>query len=201
MKLLLFSDVHRNRDYCEQIVAKSVEVDVVVGAGDFGSFRTGIVKTISWLKKISTPTVLVPGNAESFEELQSASVQWPSAIALHGSSVELKDTIFFGIGGGVPITPFGSWSYDFSEEEAEELLMDCPMGSVLVSHSPPYGMLDCSSHGKHLGSTAVRKTVEDKSPKLVVCGHIHESGGKMLRFGDTMVINAGPNGIIYQVID
>lgn len=199
MKLLLFSDVHVNRHYCERIVAKSTEADVVVGAGDFGSFRRGIVKTISWLKEISTPTVLVPGNAESLEELQSASVQWPSANVLHGSCVDLNDITFFGIGGGVPITPFGSWSYDFSEEEAEELLMNCPMGSVLVSHSPPYGMLDLSSHGRHLGSTAVLKTIEDKSPKLVVCGHIHESGGKMFRFGDTMVINAGPNGIIYQV--
>ena len=49
---------------------------------------------------------------------------------------------FFGLGGGVPVTPFGSWSCDFSEDEAAELLKDFPPGGVLVSHSPPKGCLD-----------------------------------------------------------
>ena len=72
MKLLLFSDVHVNRHACEQLVELSGDVDVVIGAGDFGAMRHGIKKTINWLRTISKPSVLVPGNAESFEELQEA---------------------------------------------------------------------------------------------------------------------------------
>jgi Icc-related predicted phosphoesterase len=112
--------------------------------------------------------------------------------------VTIAETSFFGIGGGIPITPFGSWSYDFSEEEAYDLLNDCPSGGVLVSHSPPAGVLDASSDGRSLGSQAIRKTILVNKPSLVVCGHIHGSAGQIDRIGDTTVINAGPQGIIWE---
>ena len=82
---------------------------------------------------------------------------------------------FFGLGGGVPVTPFGAWSYDLTEEEAGGLLASCPEGCVLVSHSPPKGAVDVSSRGQSLGSVAVRRCVERARPALVVCGHIHRA--------------------------
>ena len=69
---------------------------------------------------------LVAGNNESTAELAAACNDWPAATVLHGSSVTLAGQTFFGLGGGVPVTPFGSWSYDFSEEQAAELLRPCP---------------------------------------------------------------------------
>ena len=154
MKLLLFSDVHVNQHYCECLCKLSREVDIIVGAGDFGAMRRGIDECISWLSKINKPTVLVPGNAESFEELQDACTQWSMVRVLHGSQTKIEGIVFFGIGGGIPITPFGSWSYDFTEPEAANLLERCPKGAVLISHSPPFGLLDVSSRGQHLGSSS-----------------------------------------------
>ena len=113
--------------------------------------------------------------------------------------VTIAEIAFFGIGGGIPITPFGSWSYDFSEDEAYDLLRDCPSGGVLISHSPPMGVLDVSSDGRRLGSQAVRETILTKKPNLVVCGHIHGSAGQIDRIGETTVINAGPQGIIWEL--
>jgi Icc-related predicted phosphoesterase len=69
---------------------------------------------------------------------------------------------------------------------------------VLVSHSPPKGVLDLSSDGRNLGSKAVKQTVEKKKPGLVVCGHIHGSSGQTDRLEETTVINAGPRGIIHD---
>jgi len=191
MKLLLFSDIHVSQRHCQRLVQMADEAELVIGAGDFGSLRRGLEKTINWLKEITIPAILVPGNAESYEELKTASAVWPSATVLHGNGIELLGSCFFGIGGGIPVTPFGSWSYDFTEEEAEELLLDCPENAVLISHSPPKGTLDLSSGGQHLGSEAVRKTIEKKSPRLVVCGHIHESAGKKEIFRSTDVIRFG----------
>ena len=105
----------------------------------------------------------------------------------------------FGIGGGIPITPFGSWSYDFTEEQATELLADCPDDTVLISHSPPKNILDRSSSGLHLGSEVVRKVIMEKNPRLVVCGHIHESSGRIENYENTVVINAGPEGVIHEI--
>ena len=199
MNLLLFSDVHVNQAACERLCRLSNGADLVIGAGDFGALRHGINKTINWLSEISKPSLLVPGNAESFEELQAACHQWPKAVVLHGSLIEVNGYEFFGIGGGIPITPFGTWSYDFSEEQSLELLKDLPEGGILISHSPPFGLLDTASTGRHLGSTSIREMVEKRSPRLVVCGHIHESSGKMIRFLNTDIVNAGPKGVFYNL--
>ncbi len=199
MKLLVFSDLHNDFRTASKLVELSNTVDVVVGAGDFCVARQGLDEIIAPLSAITKPTVVVPGNSESDEELLQACRSWKSAHVLHGRRVIIAEIPFFGIGGGIPITPFGSWSYDFSEEEAYDLLRDCPSGDVLVSHSPPAGVLDASSDGRNLGSQAVRETILIKKPNLVVCGHIHGSAGKIDRIGETTVINAGPHGIIWEL--
>ena len=199
MKLLVFSDLHNDLRTASKLVELSNSVDVVVGAGDFCVARRGLKKIIKPLSAIIKPTVLVPGNSESNEELLQACRSWKSARVLHGNRATIAEIPFFGIGGGIPVTPFGSWSYDFSEDEAYDLLRDCPSGGVLVSHSPPAGALDVSSDGRSLGSQAVRETILIKKPNLVVCGHIHGSAGQIDRIGETTVINAGPQGIIWEL--
>jgi Icc-related predicted phosphoesterase len=199
MKLLVFSDLHNDFGTASKLVELSNAVDVVVGAGDFCVARQGLADIIAPLSAIIKPTLLVPGNSESDEELLLACRSWKTAHVLHSTRVTLAEITFFGIGGGIPITPFGAWSYDFSEDEAYDLLRDCPSGGVLISHSPPMGMLDLSSDGRSLGSQAVRETVLSKKPHLVVCGHIHGSAGQIDRIGETTVINAGPQGILWEL--
>ena len=199
MKLLLFSDLHSDFRTASKLVALSKDVDIVVGAGDFCIGRRGLEKIINSLAQIQKPSVLVPGNSESDEELLNACRLWKSAHVLHGRQVSIGGTTFFGLGGGIPTTPFGSWSYDFSEAEAYDLLRDCPCGCILISHSPPKGVVDFSSDGRSLGSLAIRETIDLKKPDLVVCGHIHGSAGQSNRLGTVTVINAGPGGIIYDL--
>lgn len=170
----------------------------MVGAGDFANTRHGVCICIEILRTIQVPAVLVPGNNESHEELLAACAEWPSARVLHGNGHEVEGQPFFGIGGGIPVTPFGDWSWDFSEVDAERLLRDCPAGAVLVSHSPPKGFLDEPAPGRSLGSTAVRDTVIRVEPRLVVCGHIHACAGQRAKIGKTPIINAGPAGVVFE---
>lgn len=199
MKLLLFSDIHANPEHCRNLVQKSDEVDQVIGAGDIGHLRTRLKETISILRKIRRRTILVPGNGESYEELKAACRVWKEAVVLHGDSINIDGKEFFGVGGGIPVTPFGSWSWDFNEYQAAQLLENCPENSILISNSPPKEHLDVSSSGQSLGSTAVRDIIIAKNPLLVVCGHIHESSGKIEKFGVSTIINAGPHGIVYEI--
>ena len=149
MKLLLFSDVHGNLDQCRQLAdtAQRESVDLVIGAGDFGNLRRGLEKTIRALKAITQPTFVVPGNSESDAELQDACRLWPAATMLHGSGVTVDQVDIWGVGGGIPVTPFGAWSYDFTEAQAEQLLASCPRGAILITHSPPKGAVDADSRG------------------------------------------------------
>jgi Icc-related predicted phosphoesterase len=198
MRLLLFSDLHCDTSAARILVQRASDVDVLIGAGDFGSVRHGVNTTIDVLKAVERPAVLVPGNNESLEELTAACKSWHGTRVLHGSKAEIQGVTFFGLGGGVPVTPFGPWSWDLSEEEASELLSGCPTGCVLISHSPPKGAVDRSAAGKSLGSTAVRDAIVRTHPVLVVCGHIHESAGKTEYIDQAPVINAGPEGILWE---
>jgi len=197
--LLLFSDVHNDRAACRTLVDRAAEVDVVVGAGDIAVARRELETTIEWLAPIETPTVLVPGNAETEDELRSACRDWAAARVLHGNGATVEGLPFFGIGGGIPVTPFGPWSYDFTEDEAETLLAECPEEAILVSHSPPKGVVDRDSRGRSLGSTAVRNAIEERKPRLTVCGHIHGSWGETGTLAGTPVVNAGPHGQLWTL--
>lgn len=198
MKLLLFSDVHCSMPAVERLCQLADQADVLVGAGDFGTMRRGTAETLAPFARLDQPLVVVPGNGESFEELQDA-VTWSGGHVLHGDSRDVAGQTFHGFGGGVPVTPFGSWSYDFSEDQAAEGLATCPAGAVLVVHSPPHGVVDRSSRGQHLGSQAIREAVLQSQPALVVCGHIHDSAGQIEMLGQSPVVNAGPDGLLWDL--
>ncbi len=200
MRLLAFSDLHRDRDAARSLVERSAEADVLIGAGDFAVMRHGIDDVIKILRRVDKPVVLVPGNGESDAELREACAGWGSAHVLHGEVVTLEGVPFYGIGGGVPVTPFGEWSFDLTDDEAEVMLQGCPMDGVLVSHSPPHGHVD-EAGGRHLGSHSVLKTIERVSPRLVVCGHIHGCWGQRSAIGPTLVVNVGPEGQFLELAE
>src|SRR4051812_19723731 len=143
-KLLLFSDLHADAAAARRLVERAAGVDVLVGAGDFGTVRRQVRVCIDVLRQVEKPVVIVAGNNESTEELADACRGWAGAHILHGSGVTLGGVAFFGIGGGIPVTPFGAWSYDFTEDQADALLAPCPAECILVSHSPPLGAVDRS---------------------------------------------------------
>jgi Icc-related predicted phosphoesterase len=197
MKLLAFSDLHRNRDRAEHLVKLSKDADIVVGAGDYATMHKGLESTIETLSAIAVPAVLVPGNAETDTELWQACASWTNAHVLHGQALQLEGAWFFGLGGGVPPTPF-PWSFDVSEDQAAAKLESCPEGAVLVVHSPPKGYVD-DAHGRHLGSRAILEAIERKRPALVLCGHIHQCWGREGVIGTTPVVNVGPDGRLFDI--
>jgi Icc-related predicted phosphoesterase len=198
VKLLAFSDLHRDLGQAAELVALSAEADVVIGAGDFASVHEGLKQTIAALAAIETPTVLVPGNNETEQALRDATAGWDAATVLHGSGTEIAGAEFYGLGAGVPVTPW-EWSFDLSEAAAEEMLAACPEQAILVLHSPPQGHCDEGGGGDHFGSAALLRAIEQRRPRLAVCGHIHESWGCQSRIGETPVRNLGPKGTWIEV--
>lgn len=193
MRILAFSDLHRDLDQGARLVEMAAEADVVIGAGDFASIHEGLEETIGALAGITTPTVLVPGNNETAEALRAAAADWDAATVLHGEGATIDGAEFFGLGAGIPVTPW-DWSFDLDDEAAAELLAPCPEGAVLVLHSPPRDHCDSAGGDTHFGSPALLRAIEEKRPRLAVCGHIHESWGCESQVGPTPVRNLGPRG-------
>jgi uncharacterized protein len=193
VRLLAFSDLHRDLAGAARLVKLSTGADVVIAAGDFASIHQGLEETIDALSPIESPTLLVPGNNETEDALRAACAGWGAATVLHGEGTEIEGTRFYGLGAGVPVTPW-DWSFDLDEDAAAAMLEGCPDGAVLVVHSPPKGHVD-----KGLGSEAILRTIEDKRPPLAVCGHIHECWGHESSVAGTRIVNLGPHGVALEV--
>jgi Icc-related predicted phosphoesterase len=199
VKVLAFSDLHRDLGAAESLVERSAEADLVVGAGDFASVHEGLDETVSALAGMAAPLVLVPGNNETEDALRAAAAAGlEGATVLHGETAGEVGLDLFGLGAGIPTTPW-DWSFDLSDTDAEAKLAACPAGiDLLVLHSPPRGHCDTSGSGDHLGSAAIASAIEAKQPKVAVCGHIHESWGAESAIGPTRVFNLGPRGRVIE---
>ncbi|MBS1860971.1 MAG: metallophosphoesterase family protein [Actinobacteria bacterium] len=199
MRILAFSDLHRDLDQAAKLVEMSADADLVIGAGDFASVHEGLEEALAALAPIEAPAILVPGNNETADALRAAAAAaWPAATVLHGEGTTFDGVEFFGLGAGIPTTPW-EWSFDLSEEEAAAMIAPAPQGCVLVLHSPPQGHCDGGDPDTHFGSAALLAAVEEVRPGLVVFGHIHEAWGCQSTVGDSPLRNLGPAGTWIEV--
>lgn len=197
MKIMSFSDLHLSAPHAAALVAASAEADLVIAAGDFCNARQGLDQAMQMLEGLKSPCFAVPGNAESAEELRAAALH--GMVVLHGEAAEFQGLKIFGIGYGVPETPFGGWSCDLSEAEADEMLQGCAAADILISHSPPKGQGDQTSLGHSVGSRSIFKAVQRLQPKLVLYGHVHDDWGFRGRIGQSLTANLGPTPCFFEV--
>ncbi len=145
--------------------------DLFVVSGDITSFgdEAFLDRFISKLETLSVPTFLVPGNNEGPSIRSSEKV-----INVDGRVMDFGGLAFGGLGGSTP-TPF-STPNEYPDSELAHRLLALGQVDVLVTHTPPFGTsLDTAGNGVHLGSRAVREYILSAAPRLVLCGHVHES--------------------------
>jgi uncharacterized protein len=157
------------------------------------------------------PLFLIPGNDDDFAIDPILDREDVRPVNADGKVLPMP--------GGLQLLSYG-WSNrtpwktprEVSEEELLARLealadqVDDPRRAVFMIHVPPYDSgLDTApildetlrptiSAGDVLrgpvGSTAVRRLIEERQPLLAIHGHIHESGGER-RIGKTLCINPG----------
>jgi Icc-related predicted phosphoesterase len=72
---------------------------------------------------------------------------------------------------------------------------------ILVTHCPPFGILDETKYGVNVGSASLREKIEEIKPKLVVCGHIHESYGEFKGADGIHYVNASIMDSDYEPVN
>lgn len=89
------------------------------------------------------------------------------------------------------------------EKEVRDFLETNPDADIVLSHLPPYEILDTDpspiniipkNYPKNCGSKALLEYIEKNHPKLVLCGHIHIPGET--KIGGTTVINPGEGRLV-----
>ncbi|MEO0999941.1 MAG: metallophosphoesterase family protein, partial [Pseudomonadota bacterium] len=129
-RILAFSDLHAARRATAAILEEGAGADLILGAGDFCNMREGLAEAMAPFAPLAERLVAVPGNAETDAELATAAP--PGTTVLHGTAVERAGLRIFGFGYAVPVTPFGDWSCDLSEAEAEAMLAPCAGADILL---------------------------------------------------------------------
>jgi uncharacterized protein len=176
---------------------ESGKLDFVIVAGDITQF--GPVdyakRVVEIIRKSGAECVAVHGNTDSlqvklFLEKEGVSIHNKKRILKGSDGTEIE---FVGYGGSSP-TPFQT-AITYSEAQIyADLSKLVTKQSVLVTHSPPYGLpleLDKTFDLKNAGSKSVRKIVDERRPRACVCAHVHERSGETNVLG-CRVIKLGP---------
>lgn len=177
MKLVLMAD---NHNYYDDI--KVPDGDVLIHAGDYSGMGTipELVTFNKWLGSLPhVCKIFVPGNHDGLFETDQ-----PFAMGLLNNAITLIDNEFVWKGikfYGTPCQPFfNNWHFNVSDEAKRTETFDKipDTTNVLITHCPPYGILDKTKAGEYCGDPILKNRISYlRALRLNVFGHIHEASG------------------------
>ncbi|MCA9490041.1 MAG: metallophosphatase domain-containing protein [Myxococcales bacterium] len=169
------------------------EGDVLLLAGDVT--RRGrpdeLAELDAWLATLPHPhKVLIAGNHDFLFETDPPRAR---SLIRHATYLEDEEVTVCGLRiWGSPWQPaFFDWAFNLPRGEALRRVWEAiPAGlDVLLTHTPPRGVLDRTSRGQDVGCDDLLAAVARARPRLHVFGHIHEDVGRVERDG-TIFVNA-----------
>jgi len=187
LRIVCISDLHGRHKKLSQLVNKKMpEGDVLVVAGDvtprgeinmLGSF-------LKWFdKQPYDHKILVAGNHDCCLDNEDRDIailmlRESKIIYLEDSGVIIDGVVFY----GSPWQPeFMNWSFNLPRGEAllEKWKMIPDKTDVLITHGPPWGILDESAYDAgHYGCKDLRQQIFNRiQPKAHIFGHFHLKQG------------------------
>ena len=200
MKLTFISDTHGK----EPVLPGG---DILFHTGDLTvhGFRSEIFKALNYLheqKDKYKHVVLIPGNHDFFAERHPEAFRKACDAAglnlLINESLELEGLKIW----GSPATPwFHDWAFNYKIDEITKIWQKIPENlDILLTHGPPYGMLDYTMFSQHAGCVELRDQVIEKAPMIHAFGHIHEAAGTSQKI-NTFFINSAEEVININLED
>ena len=181
MRLIGIADTHNKH---HQIAIP--DGDILIHAGDCtdGGTRNETDDFLEWFS--SQPhqyKILVPGNHDFYFEKPENLENIPSNIhLLIDKGIKIEGIKFW----GSPVTP-GLSNWAFNRERGEQIKQHWNLiphdTDILITHTPPYGILDEISSGINLGCEELTQILPVVQPSYHLFGHIHYSSGSIIRSG------------------
>jgi Icc-related predicted phosphoesterase len=189
MKVVVISDTHG-----DHAKLSGLSGDVLVHCGDFSLGHNGAHEVLedldAWFGLQPFKHILCTGGNHDFlvEELSIRGQRiFRNATYLEDEAVEIEGFKFY----GTPWVPeLTEWAHYLTGDELARAWSKIPADvDVLVTHTPPKGILDSNSRGKECGCQLLRQRVSDVRPQAHCFGHIHASSGHR-RLDGTLFVNA-----------
>ncbi len=190
MRLAAASDIHGDYVMTRKfgMAVLNLNTSAIIIAGDIGPNAKRI---LSYLSQLEIPMYVVLGN-DDFPLDAYILEDIPYVLNVDGECLDIGPVEIIGLKGD-PGSGLTSPDEKKIEATLQKAFTRASKPVILVSHFPPYRVLDFatrhSERGEHIGSKAIRKIVEKYKPILCVCGHVHKDGGKRAFLKDTEVIN------------
>lgn len=168
--------------------------DILVFGGDMEASSTQRAhEFLVWLSEQDyNHKIVIAGNHDSIFEYSD--VLWEEYVGMFGavylqdSGCEVEGIKFWGTPWSLP---FYDWSFMAPEESLQKKYELIPEDTdILISHGPPKSILDREQGGENCGSKALKAALSRVDPKVCVFGHIHEQGGTLEMFNDTLCLNS-----------
>jgi Icc-related predicted phosphoesterase len=199
-RLILISDTHSLHRRVEL-----PEGDIIIHAGDWqnsGRDWDDVYNFSTWWNDLQFKhKILIDGNHDGLAQAARSIVvdAFKDTHYLLDSDVEIEDIKFY----GSPYSPtFFNWW--FMKDRGDPIKKHWDLipsdTDVLITHTPPMGMLDTLEDGNHVGCEELAKTVDKVNPKVHVFGHIHNGYGQQ-QIGDTLFVNASQVNEAYKVVN
>jgi Icc-related predicted phosphoesterase len=199
MRIVFISDTHTRHQE-----VRVPDGDLLVHAGDI-SGRGGVYEIsrfMAWMEdQPHQHKVMIAGNhdflaernPEDFLDLVPKNVTY-----LNDSSIEIDGLKIW----GSPVQPwFHDWA--FNRQRGPEIDVHWQLipadTDLLITHGPPYGILDATTKGEKVGCEDLLRRVQQIKPKIHVFGHIHEAYGQLHQNG-THFINASSLNHLYMPV-
>ena len=191
MKITFFSDTHNQHS---RIPFTSGDVLVFCGDLTTRGALSEVKEFSDFIKNLNYDhKIVIAGNHDfSFEDQRKLEAEKlltdNGIIYLNDSGLEIDGIKFW----GSPVQPcFHDWAFNRSRgEEIRKHWELIPINTdVLITHGPPYGIMDLCADGSRVGCLDQLEYVKKLKPKINAFGHIHESYG-MLEIDGTVFINA-----------
>lgn len=188
MRLVAASDIHGDYVMTRRfaMAVLDLEASAIIIAGDIGP---NTKKVLSYLSQLEMPIYTVLGNDDfSMDVYILEDISY--ALNIDGECIDIGPVEIIGLSGN-PGSGLASPDEKKIEATLQKAFTKASKPVILVSHLPPYRVLDLATRHKveHIGSKAVRKIIEQYKPILCVCGHVHKDGGKRALLRNTEVIN------------
>lgn len=177
MKFITISDTHgKHRNL------NLPDGDVIIHAGDFCHYgsENDMYDFLDWFERLNyKEKILIAGNHDFFADEQSKKFKeiLPDNITyLNDSGIILNEINIW----GSPVQPdLDGWAFGKLRGQTMRYHWDLiPLNTdILITHTPPLGILDKSRNGRSIGCEELYKRLKQLQIKFHVFGHVHASHG------------------------
>jgi len=197
MKIVFISDTHNKLS--EVVVPPG---DILIHAGDFtmlGKIEEFQLFNKDLEKLPHKHKIVIAGNHEFLVEHNQklGRAILSAATYLQDESVVVEGLKIY----GSPWQPeFGRWAFNLPRNSPSlKLVWDkIPRDTdILLTHTPPHGILDKTNSGEKVGCEVLKQRLRDLTPRIHCFGHIHPAYGKK-KVDKTLYINAAIVNDKYQ---